>query len=616
LVESLKDIEVGSAHRERERSGVGAVAVGAVLRNAARLGGKGDQRTLRGLHLRQPASSVAQPNVLGVLGSTDRQAPPAERVVATGIQDDDVEPRAGSFHLAQHQIGVEHLEVDVRLFGWVGINRNEVVFAADLHAMARIVEQPHVGSRQLRPEGLHRSVKGRLVEIELRSSAHERETESTQGIGQELGIVGWIIQYCHIAVGRIADHKCDAFFRKRGRRQHAREQKKQPQKERPATHKTTFEETTFQASDPVIMRSRTTLVNIEGRDTLPIFHGAVTVFPWIGSGIDRMKRRDFITLLGGAAAAWPFTVRAQPAGRMRRVGVLMALAADDPEGQTRFAAFLQGLQERGWSVGRNMRIDTRWGGGNDALYRKYAAELAALAPDVLLAGGGIALRPLRQATSTLPIVFASTVDPVGEGAVESLARPGGNVTGFTLFEYGISGKWLELLKQISPQTTRVAVIRDATISSGAGQLGALQGAAPSLGVELTSVGTRSAEEIERGLTAFVRAPNGGLIVTSSAVAATHRELIVALAARHRLQAMYANRVFVDGGGLMSYGPDRTDQFRVAAGYVDCILKGEKPADLPVQAPTKFELIINMKVAKALGLTVPQSILLRADEVIE
>jgi putative ABC transport system substrate-binding protein len=328
-----------------------------------------------------------------------------------------------------------------------------------------------------------------------------------------------------------------------------------------------------------------------------------------------MRRREFITLLGGAAA-WPVAARAQQSGRMRRIGVLMSSGADDPEGQTRFAAFLQGLQERDWSVGRNVRIDTRWGAGNAELYRRYAAELVALAPDVLLAGGGIALRPLREATMILPIVFASTVDPVGEGAVESLARPGGNVTGFTNFEYGISGKWLGLLKQISPQVIRVAVIRDATISSGTGQLGALQGAAPSLGVELTPIGASSADEIERGLTAFARASNAGLIVAAGAVAATHRDLIVALAVRHRLPAIYANRAFVEGGGLMSYGPDRTDQYRLAAGYVDRILRGEKPADLPVQAPTKYEMVINFKTAKSLGLTIPPNLLAIADEVIE
>jgi putative ABC transport system substrate-binding protein len=328
-----------------------------------------------------------------------------------------------------------------------------------------------------------------------------------------------------------------------------------------------------------------------------------------------LKRREFITLLGGAAA-WPLAARAQQPARMRRIGVLMSAGANDPDGQARFAAFLQGLQELGWSVGRNVRIDTRWDAANAELYRKYATELIALTPDVLIAGGGNALRPLRQATSTLPIVFASTVDPVGEGAVESLARPGGNITGFTNFEYGISGKWLELLKQIAPQVTRVAVIRDATSPSGTGQLGTLQGAAPSLGVELQPIGTRSADEIERGLTVFARAANGGLIVTSSAVATTHRELIVTLAARHRLPAIYALRTYVEDGGLISYGPDRTDQYRLAAGYVDRILRGEKPAELPVQAPTKYETVINLKTAKTLGLTVPLALLTRADEVIE
>jgi putative ABC transport system substrate-binding protein len=328
-----------------------------------------------------------------------------------------------------------------------------------------------------------------------------------------------------------------------------------------------------------------------------------------------MKRREFVGLLGGAAA-WPIAARAQQPERMRRIGILMSAGPDDPDGQTRFAAFLQGLQELGWSVGRKVRIDTRWGAANSELYRKYASELVTLGPEVLLAGGGNALRPLLQATSTLPIVFANFVDPVGEGVVDNLARPTGNVTGFTNFEYGISGKWLELLKQVAPQLTRIAVIRDATTPSGPGQLGALQGVAPSLGVELTPVGTRNAGEIERGLSAFARGANGGLIVTSSAVAGTHRDLIVSLAARHRLPAIYALRAFVDGGGLISYGPDRTDQFRLAAGYVDRILKGAKPADLPVQVATKYEMVLNLKTATALGLTIPPALLAIADEVIE
>jgi putative ABC transport system substrate-binding protein len=332
-------------------------------------------------------------------------------------------------------------------------------------------------------------------------------------------------------------------------------------------------------------------------------------------GVAIVRRRDLITFLCGAAA-WPFTARAQQTARMRRIGVLMSLGSDDSVGQTRLAAFLQGLQEQGWTVGRNVQIDTRWGAGNAEFYRKYAAELVALAPDVILAGGGITLQPLLQATTALPIVFANTTDPVGEGAVETLARPGGNATGFMNFEYGIGGKSLELLKQIEPRVTRVAVIRDATITAGGGQLGALQAAAPAFGVELTPIGTRNAGEIERGVTAFARTSNGGLIVTASAVASVHRDLIVSLAFQHRLPAIYGNRAFVNSGGLISYAPDGLEQFRRAAGYVDRILKGEKPADLPVQAPTKYETVINLKTAKALDFTIPPSLLAIADEVIE
>ncbi len=329
-----------------------------------------------------------------------------------------------------------------------------------------------------------------------------------------------------------------------------------------------------------------------------------------------MRRRAFIALLGGAAAAWPLAARAQQADRVRRIGVVVSVAADDPEGQARVAAFLQGLQELGWTEGRNMRIDIRWGAGDADLVRRYAAELVALAPDVILASGGSTIGPLLQASRTVPIVFTHTTDPVGGGFVDSLARPGGNATGFTNFEFGISGKWLELLKQIAPSVTRVAVIRDPVQASGGGQLGAIQGAAPSFGVELSPVGVRDAGEIERAVTAFARGSNGGLIVTSSGLANVHRELIITLAARHRLPAVYPSRFFVTGGGLISYGPDRADHSRLAAGYVDRILKGEKPADLPVQAPTKYELVINLKTAKALGLDLPASVLARADEVIE
>jgi putative ABC transport system substrate-binding protein len=329
-----------------------------------------------------------------------------------------------------------------------------------------------------------------------------------------------------------------------------------------------------------------------------------------------MRRREFITLLGGAAATWPLAARAQQPERMRRIGVLMPLAANDPEGQARVAVFAQGLQGLGWTIGRNVRIDIRWSAGDADEIRKNAAELIALAPDVILANGASAIGPLLQATRTVPIVFAVVSDPVGAGFVDSLARPGGNATGFTLFEYGISGKWLELLKEIAPRVTRAAVLRDAATSSGTGQFGAIQSVAPSFGVEVSPINVRDASEIERAVTAFARSTTGGLIVTASALSAVHRELIVTLTARHRLPAVYFARHFATAGGLISYGPDFLDQFRIAAGYVDRILKGEKPADLPVQAPTKYELVINLKTAKALGLTVPPTLLAHADEVIE
>jgi putative tryptophan/tyrosine transport system substrate-binding protein len=330
-----------------------------------------------------------------------------------------------------------------------------------------------------------------------------------------------------------------------------------------------------------------------------------------------MKRRQFITLLGGAAVAWPLTARAQQPERMRRIGVLMGQAADDPEAKARVAAFLQGLQQLGWADGRNVRIDTRWATTNPDDIRRHAAELVALAPDVILAATGTAtVAPLLQATRTVPIVFTVVIDPVGAGFVTSLARPGGNATGFTIFEYGMSGKWLELLKAIAPGVTRAAVLRDQAIASGIGQFAAVQAVAPSLGVELSPVDVRDAGEIERAVTAFARSSNGGLIVTASGLASRHRDLIIALAARHRLPAVYPWRYFVTGGGLISYGADLADQYQRAAGYVDRILKGEKPADLPVQAPTKYELVINLKTAKALGITVPQTLLARADAVIE
>jgi putative tryptophan/tyrosine transport system substrate-binding protein len=325
-----------------------------------------------------------------------------------------------------------------------------------------------------------------------------------------------------------------------------------------------------------------------------------------------MKRREFITLLG--AAAWPLAARAQQSERKRRVGILMGLSAHDAEAQHRIAAFVQGLQQLGWTEGRNLQIDYRRGAGDTDLTRRYAAELVALAPDVILASGGTVVGRLLQATRTVPIVFAQTPDPVAAGFVASLARPGGNA--FTTSEYGISGKWLELLKEIAPGVTRVAVLRDSTIPAGIGQFASIQSVAQSFGVELSSVDMRDASEIERDVTAFARGSNSGLIVTSSGLAAVHRELIITLAARYRLPAVYSYRYFVTDGGLASYGPDPIDQYRRAAGYLDRILKGEKPADLPVQAPVKYELVINLKTARALGLDVPPILLATADEVIE
>jgi putative tryptophan/tyrosine transport system substrate-binding protein len=329
-----------------------------------------------------------------------------------------------------------------------------------------------------------------------------------------------------------------------------------------------------------------------------------------------MRRRDFLTLVGGAAAAWPLSARAQQPATQRRIGVLTNFAADDPEWKARLGAFLQGLQQLGWTDGRNMRIDTRETLGDPDRTRRYAAELVALAPDLILTTGSAALAPLLHATRTVPIVFTIVADPVGAGFVESLARPGGNATGFLAFEYGISGKWLELLKQIAPDVTRAAILRDPAIAAGIGQFGAIQSVAPSFGVELRPVDVRDAGEIERAIVSFARSSNGGLIVTGSPLAVFHRDLIVTLAARHKLPAVYVERYFVAAGGLISYGPNRVDQFRQAAAYVDRILKGEKPADLPVQAPTKYELVINLKTAKALGIDVLAQLLARADEVIE
>jgi len=329
-----------------------------------------------------------------------------------------------------------------------------------------------------------------------------------------------------------------------------------------------------------------------------------------------MRRREFITLLGGAATAWPLAVRAQRPERLRRIGVLISLAAHDKEAQARLAAFVQGLQELGWTDGRNVRIDTRWAAGNVDDARKYATELAALAPDVILASGGSVVAALLRATHTIPIVFTQTPDPVGAGFVESLARPGGNATGFLNFDYSIGGKWLELLKQIAPGVTRAAVIRDPATAQGIGQFSAVQSLAPSFGLEVTPVSARDAGEIERTIAAVGRAPNSGLIVTGGGFAIAHRELIITLAARYKLPAIYFVRFFATAGGLISYGPDAIDPHRRAATYVDRILNGEKPADLPVQAPNKYDLVINLKTAKALGLTVPQALLATANEVIE
>ena len=327
-----------------------------------------------------------------------------------------------------------------------------------------------------------------------------------------------------------------------------------------------------------------------------------------------MRRREVITLIG-SAAAWPLELRAQQGERIRRIGIILPAAADDPEYQTRVAAFHQALALLGWTIGRNVRVDTRWATANAAEIRRHAAELVALAPDVILAHGDSTVGPLLQATRTVPIVFPVLGDPVAAGYVESLARPGGNVTGFMIFEYSMGGKWLELLKQIAPGVTRVAVLRDPT-ESGASQFAAIQTVAPSLRVEVSPVNMRDAGEIERAVAAFARAPNGGLIVTAGAAVTLHRELIITLAARHKLPAVYYERFFAAAGGLISYGPDYVDQYRRAAGYVDRILKGEKPADLPVQAPTKYDLVINLKTAKTLGIDVPPTLLARADEVIE
>jgi ABC-type uncharacterized transport system substrate-binding protein len=328
------------------------------------------------------------------------------------------------------------------------------------------------------------------------------------------------------------------------------------------------------------------------------------------------NRREFISLLGGAAAVWPLAARGQQRERMRRIGVFMPGVADDQEYENRIAALLQGLGQLGWIVGRNARIDYRWGAGEPERYRAIAAELMALAPDVVVANGYATASALQKASRSVPIVFANVTDPVGGSLVASLARPGGNATGFLSSEFGFGGKWLELLKEIAPRLTRAAVLRDPAVASQIGLFGGIQSVAPSLGVELRPIDAADAGEIERALAAFAREPNGGVIAMSNAAVIRHRKLIIALAARHRVPAVYAYRGHAAEGGLISYGPDTIDQFRQASGYVDRILKGEKPADLPVQAPTKYELVINLKTAKALGLTVPDTLLARADEVIE
>ena len=329
-----------------------------------------------------------------------------------------------------------------------------------------------------------------------------------------------------------------------------------------------------------------------------------------------MKRREFMKLVGGAAVAWPVTARAQQADRSRRIGVTTSLASGDPEDQARNAAFLQALQQLGWTVGRNLQIDYRWGAGDANRNRKDATELVALAPDVILATGNPTLEPLLKATRVVPIVFVQITDPVGAGLVESLARPGGNATGFTTDDPGISGKWLELLKEVVPNVKRVAVLRDETTTAGIGQFAAIQAVAPSFGVELRPIGVSDIAEIDRTIEAFARDSNGGLIVTNSGPAIVHRQEIIALAARYRLPAVYSVRFFVTEGGLISYGHDSINSYRRAADYVDRILKGERPADLPVQAPTKYELVVNLKTAKTLGLAIPQTVLSRVDQVVE
>ena len=359
-------------------------------------------------------------------------------------------------------------------------------------------------------------------------------------------------------------------------------------------------------------RTRLAQQQLPPSPTLPHKGGGSAPRSWLEP---TTTRRAFITVLG-AAAAWPRAARAQQPDRVRRIGVLMNVAADDPEALARVGAFSQGLAELGWTIGRNVRVDYRWYAGNSDAARKYAAELLALAPDVVVASGILGVTAIQQVNRPVPVVFTLVADPVGAGLVNSLAKPGGNVTGFMLFEYSTSGKWPELLKQIAPRVTRAAVLRDQTNPSGIAQFAAIQAVAPSLGVEVSPVNMRNANEIESSIASFARTANGGLIVTGSAFASVHHHLITKLAAQYKLPAIYANRSGVLDGGLISYGPDRVDPYRRAAGYVDRILKGERPADLPVQAPTKYELVINLKTAKTLGLTIPPGVLAIADEVVE
>jgi putative ABC transport system substrate-binding protein len=328
-----------------------------------------------------------------------------------------------------------------------------------------------------------------------------------------------------------------------------------------------------------------------------------------------VQRREFITLLGSAAAAWPFAARAQTE-KLRRVGILINVGADNANAQANLATFIHSLEQLGWTIGQNVQIETRWGGGHASGIAKQAAALVALAPDVILATGTAAMKPFLQATRTIPIVFVQVADPVGAGFVNSLARPGGNTTGFLQFEYSLSGKWPQLLKEIAPGVTRVAVLRDPAITSGIGQFAVIQSVAPSLGVDVSVINLQHADKIERGITAFAQTGNGGLILTASALSAFYHKLIIGLAARYKLPAIYYRRYYATSGGLVSYGYNSADQFRRAASYVDRILKGEKPGDLPVQAPSKYELVINLKTAKALGLSIPPAVLARADDVIE